>query len=177
MKLDTFFRDLAWQARIQIRFATQSDLIALEWGGEFTHFRRMYAEAYQRQLRGLSLLWVAELPGDGLVGQVFVQLNCDRPELANGRDRAYLYSFRVRPEFRCAGIGSRMMSAVEEELRGRGFDWITLNVARDNHRAQNLYIRRGYKIVAPEPGEWSYQDDQGAWHHVVEPAWRMEKRI
>lgn len=158
-----------------VRHVVFDDLPKMEWEGEYAHFRRVYADAYQRMLRGYSILWVAELPGIGLVGQVFIQLTCDRHELADGSERAYLYSFRVRSEYRSLGIGTRMMEVVEQDLRERGFYAITLNVARDNPRAQQLYARRGYRVVAPEPGIWSYPDDKGVWHRVEEPAWRMEK--
>ena len=70
-----------------------------------------------------------------------------------------------------------MMEVVEDDLRKRGFQYVTLNVARDNPRAQQLYIRRGFRVVAPEPGVWSYQDEKGIWHRVEEPAWRMEKGL
>lgn len=158
-----------------VRHVVSDDLPKMEWEGEYTHFRRVYADAYQRMLRGYSLLWVAELPPVGLIGQVFIQLTCDRHELADGIERAYLYSFRVRPEYRGLGIGTKVMEVVEDDLRERGFYAITLNVARDNTRAQQLYVRRGYRVVAPEPGVWSYPDDKGIWHRVEEPAWRMEK--
>jgi ribosomal protein S18 acetylase RimI-like enzyme len=163
--------------QIIVRHVTKEDLPAMEWNGEYTHFRRVYADAYQRMQRGQSLLWVAELPGVGLVGQVFIQFICDRPELADGVERAYFYSFRVRSEHRDKGLGSRIMDEVEEDLRQRGFLYVTLNVARDNPRAQQLYIRRGYYVVAPEPGIWSYPDENGVWHRVEEPAWRMEKLL
>lgn len=158
-----------------VRHVMKDDLSAMEWEGEYTHFRRVYNDAYQRMLRGYSILWVAELPDFGLVGQVFIQLTCDRPELADGTDRAYLYSFRVRQQFRSLGLGSKIMDVVEGDLRMRGFQYVTLNVARDNPRAQQLYVRRGYYVVAPEPGVWSYPDEKGVWHQVEEPAWRMEK--
>ncbi len=167
--------DRRWLDQVIIRPVVGSDLPAMEWDGEFAHFRRVYAEAYQRMQRGYSVLWVADLPGTGLVGQVFIQLICDRPELADGYERAYLYSFRVRDAFRSQGLGSIIMDVVEDDLRQRGFQYVTLNVARDNPRAQQLYLRRGYRVVAPEPGVWSYQDENGDWHQVEEPAWRMEK--
>jgi len=147
----------------------------MEWDGEFRHFRRVYLDAYQRMQRGQSILWVAALPTKQLVGQVFIQFFCDRPELADGISRAYLYSFRIRKPFRSQGFGSRMMDVVEDDLRQRGFEYVTLNVARDNPRAQQLYVRRGFYVVAPEPGVWSYPDEKGAWQRVEEPAWRMEK--
>ncbi len=163
--------------QVIVRQVTAEDLVGLEWGGEYKHFRHVYADAFQRMQRGYSMLWVAELPGTGLIGQVFIQFICDRPELADGVERAYLYSFRVRGEYRSKGVGTRIMDVVEDDLRARGFQYVTLNVARDNPRAQKLYVRRGYQVVAPEPGVWSYIDDQGIWRQVKEPAWRMEKAL
>jgi ribosomal protein S18 acetylase RimI-like enzyme len=165
----------SWLDQVIVRPATGSDLPGMEWDGEFSHFRRVYAEAYHRMQLGYSVLWVADLPGTGLVGQVFIQLICDRPELADGFERAYLYSFRVRSAFRGQGLGTLIMNVVEDDLRLREFRYVTLNVARDNPRAQQLYLRRGYRVVAPEPGVWSYPDENGVWHQVEEPAWRMEK--
>jgi ribosomal protein S18 acetylase RimI-like enzyme len=125
----------------------------------------------------LAVHWVADLPVVGVIGQVFVQLTCDRPELADGYQRAYLYSFRIRPAYRSHGLGTLIMEAVENDLRRRQFRIITLNVAKDNFSAQRLYRRRGYYIVAHEAGIWSYPDQDGVWHHMEEPAWRMEKRL
>jgi ribosomal protein S18 acetylase RimI-like enzyme len=168
---------LPWLKNVVVRNLVSADLPGLEWDGEFTHFRRVYAEAYQRAQRGLSILWVAELLSKGIIGQVFIQLICDRLELADGQQRAYLYSFRVRPDYRSSGLGSRILQAVENDLRLREFEMITLNVAKDNIRAQQLYERCGYRIVAHEPGVWSFVDDCGEWHQVEEPAWRMEKHL
>lgn len=167
----------SWLDQVIIRPATAEDLPGMEWDGEYVHFRRVYAEAYRRMQRGLNIIWIADYPGVGLIGQVFVQFFCDRPELADGFERAYLYSFRVRKAYRGQGLGTRMMDIVEDDLRSRGFLYVTLNVARDNPRAQQLYVRRGYQVVAPEAGIWSYPDEKGVWHRVEEPAWRMQKTL
>ncbi len=166
-----------WLTRVQIRPIAEDDLPSLEWDGEYTHFRRVYADAFNRFQRGLSVLWVADLPGVGVIGQVFIQLICDRPELADGTNRAYLYAFRVRPEFRSAGLGTRIMQVIFDDLRRRGFRILTLNVAKDNPRARKLYERNHFRIVAHEPGRWTFQDEKGAWQTVEEPAWRMERRL
>lgn len=166
-----------WVKDVVIRQMEESDLPALEWEGEYTHFRRMYAEAYARQQRGYSVLWLAELPGVGIIGQVFIQLICDRPELANGLYRAYLYSFRIKPPFRSAGLGGRMLAILEADLKQRHYDQLTLNVAKTNTRARKMYERHGFRVIAHEPGCWSYIDHEGTWQHVEEPAWRMEKTI
>jgi len=163
--------------RIRVRQIKYSDLPGLEWGGEFTHFRRVYSDAYKRVLKGLSLIWVAEHPKQGIIGQLFIQLNCDRPELADGVEKAYMYAFRIRPEYRSHGLGNGMMQIIENDLSQRGFSILTLNVAKDNPRARALYERRGFVITSDEPGIWSYPDDKGIWHQVNEPAWRMEKPL
>jgi ribosomal protein S18 acetylase RimI-like enzyme len=166
-----------WLASVQIRHIRKTDLPGLEWNGEYTHFRRVYADAYQRVLKGLSLIWIAEMPGKGIIGQLFIQLNCDRPELADGIHKAYMYAFRIRPDFRSKGLGSLMLQIIEEDLRRRGFSTLTLNVAKDNPRARQLYERSGFSTTSEEPGIWSYPDDKGIWQQVYEPAWRMEKPL
>jgi ribosomal protein S18 acetylase RimI-like enzyme len=160
-----------------IRHATQTDLPALEWDGELTRFRRLYAEAYERAEAGDAVIWVAELPGGGVVGQLFVSFRSGRPELSDGLTRAYIYGVRVRSTYRNQGIGTHLMHTVEADLARRGFRYATLNVGRENPDACRFYERLGYRVVAPEPGRWTYEDENGICHEVHEPAWRMEKPL
>lgn len=160
-----------------IRLAKQGDLPAMEWEGEYTHFRRLYQDAYESARNGHALLWVVEIPGAGLVAQAFVQLSSTRRDLADGITKAYVYGFRVRPNFRGRGLGTRLMQVIEAELYRRGFRQVCLNVTRDNHEARRLYERLGYRVAALEEGRWSYIDDRGVRQYVHEPAWRMEKRL
>ncbi len=163
--------------QVRIRIVTHQDLPDLEWDGEYTHFRRLYAQAFLRAQDGHAVLWIADLPDINVIGQLFVQLDSHRNELADGYDRAYIYGFRVRPTFRDQGIGTLLIQTAESDLKERGFHWISLNVGRDNPRARQLYERLGYHVVAAEPGFWSYLDDHGRLREVHEPAWRMEKEI
>jgi len=162
---------------IQVRQLRKSDLKALEWDGEFSHFRRLYEASYQSARNGNSILWIAELPSVGLIGQLFVQLTSSRHELANGMNRAYIYGFRIKPTYRNHGIGSLMMEKAEGDLLKRGFGTVTLNVGQENPGARRLYERLGYQVVAEEPGIWSYTDHEGMVRNVHEPSWRMEKEI
>ncbi len=166
-----------WFSRIKVRHLTRADLPALEWEGEFTHFRRLYMQAYQRAQKNRSVLWVAELPSEGLIGQLFVQLISARLELADGECRAYIYSFRIRPSFRGYGLGTHMLRLAEQDLRRRGFQIATLNVNRSNAEARRLYERNGYRVVAAESGRWTYRDQSGNLQKVNEPAWRMQKEL
>jgi ribosomal protein S18 acetylase RimI-like enzyme len=166
-----------WRDRVIIRRLEAGDLRSIEWDGEYTHLRQVYERAYQKSLVGITILWVAELPGRGIFGQVFLQLTSDRSDLADGQNRAYLYSLRVKPAFRCMGFGSQLMEIAESTLIKMGYSKVTLTVAKINDLAIALYKRRGYQIVASEAGLWNYQDDKGKWQSVREPAWRMEKDL
>jgi ribosomal protein S18 acetylase RimI-like enzyme len=161
--------------QIIIRRAVKRDLPSLEWEGEFSHFRHMFAEAYRLQELGDVLMWVIELPEFGLIGQLFIQLYGPEQIQTTKIKYAYIYGFRIRPDYRGLGIGSRLLKTVESDLVRRGFKRISLNVARDNDDARRLYEKQGYQVVAPEPGVWSYLDHEGHRRFVNEPAWRMEK--
>jgi len=104
-------------------------------------------------------------------------MTSDRLELADGWDRAYLYSLRVRPQYQNLGIGSKLISTVETTLLRINFSRVTLNVSRSNQSAIRLYTRLGFHIVAEEPGVWSYPDHRGVWQTVSDPSWRMEKKL
>ena len=164
-------------SEVAIRPLLETELPGLEWDGEFTHFRRLYAEIYQSTRSGKALIWVAELEGVGLIGQLFVQLSSARTELADGKQRAYIYGFRIKPDYRSQGVGTHMLSIVEADLAVRKYDFVTLNVGQDNPRARRLYEQLGYKVIAEDPGRWSYIDHQGRRREVHEPAWRMEKKL
>ena len=160
-----------------VRIADRADLPSLEWNGEFLHFRSLYREIYSSMLRGEAIMWVAELSGRGVVGQIFVQLTSTRLELADGVSRAYIYGFRVQELYRSQGIGSQLLKSAELELKRRGFRRVSLNVNQDNLLARSYYQRRGYRVVSVEPGRWFYKDHLGVRREVVEPAWRMEKAL
>lgn len=162
---------------LKIRHVTKTDLNELEWGGEYAHFRRIFADAYQAARRGAAVLWMAETPQQGIIGQVFISLISSRQDLADGRNRAYLYGFRILPAYRNLGVGKQMLKVVEMDLNKRGFRILTLNVGRDNINAIRFYQRMGFQIVHGDPGRWSYIDHRGRSRFVDEPAWRMEKSL
>lgn len=165
------------KASLIFRLANQDDLIALEWDGEFSHFRRIFHEAYQQCLRGVGLIWLTELPENMLVAQAFIQLRPQQPDYADGSSLAYLYGFRVKPPYRNKGIGTQLMQVIEADLVKRGYHTLTLNVGRENRGAYRLYRRLGYRVIGADPGRWSYVDHRGIKQTVNEPAWRMEKNL
>jgi ribosomal protein S18 acetylase RimI-like enzyme len=163
--------------RISFHHAQRSDLLSLEWEGEFSHFRRLYSEAYRIAELGQAVIWIAELNKVGVIGQLFVHLRSDRKDLADGETSAYIYGFRIRPAYQSKGIGTRLLEIAENDLVFRGYRIVNLNVGQDNQRARMLYERLGYRVIGSDPGRWSYYDQYGRRQDVNEPAWRMQKEL
>ncbi len=163
---------------IRIRHIGADDLAGLEWEGEYTHFRKVYANAFARAQRGNAVLWLAESEDGSLLGQVFALLKSDTvSDVADGKESALIHSFRVRPHLRGLGLGSRLLAVAEADLIQRGFFWVYLNVAHDNPGAVRLYERNGYKRIFPISGHWSYEDHLGVQQEMHEPGWRMGKAL
>ena len=162
---------------LTIRQVTKADLPALEWDGEFLKYRRMYARLYHETFSGRVLMWVVENPEREFIGQTFVMLASHEHDTADGKNRAYVFAFRVKSEYRNHGIGQHLMHFVEDDLRKRGFKLVTLNVAKDNLDAIRFYKRLGYTVIESRPGIWSYKDHRGKVQQVNEPSWRMMKNI
>ena len=162
---------------IRIRQAREADLPGMEWDGEYAHFRRLYRQHYQNSRGGNTLIWVAENQEGKIIGQVFLLLLSAYPEMADGIHRAYMFSFRIRPEYRNNGLGGHLIRFLEEYLLGRGFDTMRINVGRENEEARKLYEKHGYRIIGTEEGHWRYQDQFGNYQTVNEPAWRMIKKL
>ena len=159
-----------------IRDAVEGDLTALEWGGEYQHFRSVFRHAYAEAQASRRWMLVAEAGGQ-VVGQIFVQLYSSQRQFADGGRRAYLYAFRVRPDFRGLGIGTELMRAAETRLTEHGFHEAVIAVNKDNPEARRLYERLGYRVFMEDAGEWSYLDDQLERRQVVEACWVLEKQL
>ncbi len=160
-----------------IREVVKDDLPALEWGGEFTKYRRMYGSIYRDSLSDKNIMWVVTLPNSEIIGQAFVMFKSADWAAADGESRAYIFAFRIKPRWRNRGVGSYLMAFIEEDLQERGYKYATLNVAKDNPDALRLYKHLGYKITGSRSGNWSYRDHEGNLQQVNEPSWRMMKKL
>ncbi|MDM7913516.1 MAG: GNAT family N-acetyltransferase [Methanotrichaceae archaeon] len=57
----------------------------------------------------------------------------------------FIYTLDVHPDYRRKGIGSMLISALEENLRADGAKRIRLEAALDNPAALVLYRKAGYR--------------------------------
>lgn len=70
-----------------------------------------------------------------------------KPELLSQAPSAHLEALAVAPDFEGRGVGSALLDACHARARDEGARSITLHVFDTNHRANQLYHRKGY---APE---------------------------
>jgi len=161
---------------LQIYQIGKDDLKSLEWDGAFIHYRRLYQDIYESSLKMETVMWGVKFQSE-LIGQLFVQLRSNNPTFADGIKRAYIFGFRIKPEYRNVGIGSKLLLTVENDLKQRAFRIINLHVARDNKAALRFYERHRYCVVDKVAGKWSYIDHLGRLREVNEPSWRLEKAI
>jgi len=63
----------------------------------------------------------------------------------------YLSNVAVYPEYRSLGLGSRLLGALEEEVRTVGKNRMVLHADVKNQKAIKLYERLGYKIESKIP--------------------------
>jgi ribosomal protein S18 acetylase RimI-like enzyme len=106
------------------------------------------------------------------VGQVWVDLT-KRYEEGIG----VLWALRALIPFQNLGIGTRLITSAEGQLKALGFRISELDVEKDNPRAQRLYERLGYQIVADNIEEWDYTPPHGVAVHVINDEWIMHKSL
>jgi ribosomal protein S18 acetylase RimI-like enzyme len=159
-----------------VRHATANDLPALEWDGAYTHFRRAYSYAMTESKKGRRLLLVADV-GETIIGQIFVQLKITSSMGKGEGPAAYLYAFRVKPEYQNQGIGMQLLQEAEELCRSRGLRRLLISVSRSNPGARRLYERFGFVYVAEDPGRWSYVDQEGRMREEIDPSFLFEKLL
>jgi ribosomal protein S18 acetylase RimI-like enzyme len=134
----------------EVRLYRRADLDALEWFGSFRGHRRIIQDAYHRQLRDENWMLVADVRGFP-VGQLWV-------DMARKRDVGLLWAFRIMPPFMGLGIGSALMMAAEQMLRGRAVPEAEIGVEARNAGALRLYLRAGFHIIGQEENSFETQD-------------------
>ena len=162
-------------ADVLIRPAELADLEALEWLGQYAHYRRLFRDTFHDQERGHRLMLVADF-NRFPVGQLFLQLQSTRPT-PDQTPRIYYYALRVMSPFQRLGIGSALMDAAEGFAIRKGYGWATIAAAKDNPAARQMYERRGFEVCGEEEGDWSFLDQHGRTRYVHEPCWVLEKRL
>jgi [ribosomal protein S18]-alanine N-acetyltransferase len=97
--------------------------------------------------------WTRGNFADSLRSGYQAQLLCAGPTLIGyfvamrGVDEVHLLNITVDPTFQGQGWGRVMLDALALWSRGQGAQWLWLEVRTSNARAQEVYLRYGYRRV------------------------------
>lgn len=72
-----------------------------------------------------------------------------------------LWQLDVDASWRSCGIGTVLIEALEERIRGRGLALAELGVDENHTRPRALYERLGYVVMGREPGAWDHETPDG----------------
>ena len=126
-----------------IRKATGEEMLRL-WGFPDEKSASPTARFYCRNIAsGNAVFWTVDHGGE-LIGELYVFLNLDDKDFADGKSTAYLCAFRVKEGYRGQGLGSRLMHAALAELKESGFRTATIGVGSDKPQNIRLYHRFGF---------------------------------
>ena len=126
-----------------IRKATGEEMLKL-WGYQDVHSASPTARFYYRHISsGNAVFWTLDNGGD-LIGELYVFMNLDDKDFADGKTTAYLCAFRVKEGYRGQGLGSRIMETALAELKELGFRSATIGVGSDKPQNIQLYRRLGF---------------------------------
>ncbi len=126
-----------------IRKATGEEMLSL-WGYDSVESASFTAKFfYQNISSGNAVFWTLDHNGE-LIGELYVFLDLDDNDFANGINRAYLCAFRVKSEHRGKGLGGRLMERALEELKESGFRSATIGVEIDEPQNIKMYHRIGF---------------------------------
>ena len=110
---------------------------------EAAAFSTPWSEASIRaELDNEWALWLVALEGPALAGYLGVQY---------GPDGGDIMTIATAPEFRGKGVAKGLLAAMEERLREKRLQWLTLEVRPSNVAAVGLYQSQGFRQVGRRP--------------------------
>ena len=92
-------------------------------------------------------LWLVAVDGDRVAGYVGSQTVMDESDMMN---------LAVHPDYRCQGIGSRLVDELIKELKKKGSQRLTLEVRVSNEPAKRLYDELGFSEIAVRKRYYSH---------------------
>ena len=70
-------------------------------------------------------------------------------------DEAHITTIAVDPPYRGQHVGERLLLGLIDAAIERGARWMTLEVRKSNHSAQNLYRKYGFREIGTRKGYYS----------------------
>lgn len=121
-----------------------------------------------RVLRDAATLLVADHDADGVVGYASggptPTSTDDGEDESKSPTEAMLYTCYVHPDHWGERAGHGLFTAIEDALRDRGFERMTIPVLADNDRARQFYADHGYPAVDTDTTEFAGETVPEATH-------------
>lgn len=130
---------------IKIRKGEIKDLAKLlkkkwAWGGA-EKIQNDYIDEYKN---GSREFLVVEC-GTEIIGELWIFWNDKRDqEHANGKNRAYLSTLRLHPDYRRQGIGTKLINKALKLIKKYDFNEVTIGAYKHEPEIQNLYNKWGF---------------------------------
>lgn len=153
---------------LHVRDLTPADVASCAWSGDRMHLEQLHAQLDRAE--------------DGFVDYLAVCPPSDVPVAIGGVDyvakpgAGTLWQLAVMPALQSCGIGTILVHAAEERIRGRALSTAELSVEQGNPRARALYERLGYRAYGTEKDGWDAEGPDGTvvWYETVCTVMRKE---
>lgn len=142
------------------------DLVDLGWSGSTSHVEHV-GEALKRN----SIDYMAVRASNG---QAIAKGAID---YSAHEGAGTLTQLATMPELRGLGIGSRLISQLEERIRQHGLHTVIIGVEIDNPDAKRLYDRLGYIEYDRTQESWEEKNEHGQPHTYVADVILMKKEL
>ena len=155
-----------------IRKAAGEEMLKL-WGYRDESSASPTAKFFFRNISsGNAVFWTVDNDGD-LIGELYVFMNLDDKDFADGKTAAYLCAFRVKEGYRGQGLGSALMNAALSELKEMGFRSATIGVGSDKPQNIRLYRRLGFNKIIRDCHYDPCGMDENNQPEFEEEAWQL----
>ena len=134
------------ELRLRFRDLEPADLSDLDWSGGSEHITAV-AAALEASYADQVAMLVGCLPNDRLIAIGGVDF---RPS----EDSGTLWMLAVHERFQSLGVGTELISALEQKIIDHGRPLARIMVEHDNARARTLYERLGYGETGAMLDSW-----------------------
>ncbi|MDT0305864.1 GNAT family N-acetyltransferase [Streptomyces sp. DSM 44917] len=155
--------------RLSVRDLRGADLASCGWAGSGAHLADVAKQLERARLGEVDYLAVCP-PAD-------VPVAVGGVDYRAAEGAGTLWQVAVHPALQSCGIGTLLIGAAEQRIRGRGLRRAELGVEEDNPRARALYERLGYRAFQRRPEAWDVQAADGSVRRHETMCTRMRKEL
>lgn len=155
---------------VVVRDLSQSDLPHCGWSGSALHLRSVAIELDRVAAGDAEYLAVCAAKS----GQPLAIGGIDYEQTPGA---GVIHQLSTMPALQSCGLGTVLMAAAEERIRGRGLLRAELGVEHDNPRARALYERLGYVAFEDRPDAWDEEAPDGTIRRYETVCTMMAKEL